>query len=279
MVDVRLERRLGIGEHGEIELLPGANLRRLALADIGDEPHGRQVADGEDRVDDAGAGVADVLAGTDLALHDGAGQRRIDRRLGTDLALLLECRDLGIGLAKNGKAIARRFERGFGGAQIGPRLGKVGRRGLEVAQRARLALVQRAVLLLDDLGDRHARLRPVDRGKRGEEIVLRLHHVGGFDVEQRLPALHHVARLGHQPGHPPGIGRKDRRRLVLVDRDLAFGHVLRAERHRLDRLHAERCPLRRRRHKARDPFGLAGHFGVRRAGRPWGRARPASSAQ
>ena len=166
-------------------------------------------------------------------------------------------------MARRLRAASRR---GFGGAQVGPRLGEIGGRGLEVAQRPGLALVQRAVLLLDDLGDRHPRLRPVDRGKSGEEIVLRLNHVGGFDVEQRLPALDHVARLGHQPGHPPGVGRKDRRGLVLVDRDLAFGHVLGAEGHRLDRLHAERCPLGRCRHKAGDAFGLAGHFSVRGAG-------------
>ena len=145
--------------------------------------------------------------------------------------------------------------------------------GLKVAQRAGLALVERAVLLLDDLGDRHARLRAVEAGDRGEEIVLRLHHVGGFDVEQRLPALHHVAGLGHQPGHPPGIGRKDRRRAILVDRDLAFGDVLGPERHRLDRLHAERRPLRRRRRKARDALGLAGDLGVRRSAATLG-ARP-----
>src|SRR6478672_11137490 len=71
MVDVGLERRLRIGEHGEVELLPDTNLRRLAFANVSDEPHGREVTDREDRIDGAGAGVADVLTGSDLALHDG----------------------------------------------------------------------------------------------------------------------------------------------------------------------------------------------------------------
>ena len=141
------------------------------------------------------------------------------------------------------KPVARGFERGFCGAQIGARLREIGLRGLEVAQRPRLAFVQRAVLLFDDLGDRDARARAVDAGERGEEIVLRLHHVGGFDEEQRLAGLDRVAGLGHQPGHPPGIGRIDRRRMILVDRDLAFGHVLGAERLGRHRLDAERRPL------------------------------------
>ena len=163
------------------------------------------------------------------------------------------------------------FERRFGGAQIGARLHEIGLRGLVVAQRHRLAFEQRAVLPFDDLGDRHARARPIDAGDAGQEIVLRLHHVGGFDEEQRLAGLDRVARLGHQPRHPPGIGRIDRRRMILVDGDLAFGGVLGPEhlgRHRLD---AERRPLRRRRLEARGPLGLAGQFGVLIVGAP-GRA-------
>ena len=232
---------------------PSANLRRLALANVGHEPHGRKIADGEDRIDDAGRGIADVLAGTDLALHHRAGQRRIDRRLGADLALLLECRDLGIGLAENGQAgcaplqarIRRCADRPAPGRGRQSRSGSRAARPALLSYSVRFCFSMISVIVTRDF----ARLMAASRG---EEIVLRLHHVGGFDEEQRLAALDHVARLGHQPGHPPGVGRKDRRRFVLVDRDLAFGDVLGAERHRLDRLHAERRPLRRRRRKARD---------------------------
>ena len=260
MVDVRLERCLRIGEHGEVELLAGANLGRFAFADIGDQPDGREIADGEHRIDDAGRGVADVLAGADLALHDGAAERRVDRRLGADLALLLKRGDFRIGLAEDGEAIARRFQGGLGCLQVGARLSEIGGGGLEIAKRTGPALIERAVLLLDDLGDGDARLRAVDARERGQEIVLRRHHIGGFEVEQRLAGLHGVARLRHQPRHAPGVRREDRRRAILVDRNLAFGHVFGPKHHRLDRLEAKRVPLLGRRLETRHALGLAGDF-------------------
>ena len=43
------------------------------------------------------------------------------------------------------------------------------------------------------------------------------------------PLLDAVARPRQQFGDPAGIGRKHRRRAILVDRDLALGDVLGAE--------------------------------------------------
>ena len=82
------------------------------------------------------------------------------------------------------------------------------------------------------------------RGHRRDEIVLRLHGVGGLDREQRL-ALGRRSSPGlrQKLGDPAGIGREHRRRAILVDRDLAFGDVLGPEGLVVDRLDGQARPF------------------------------------
>ena len=101
----------------------------------------------------------------------------------------------------------------------------------------------------------------VRSGHGGNEIVLRLHVVGGLDHEQRLSLGNGVARPRQQFGDPAGIGRKHRRRAVLVDRDLAFGDMLFPEGALGDRLDGQAGPFGRGRGVALQPLaGLAGHL-------------------
>ena len=51
---------------------------------------------------------------------------------------------------------------------------------------------------LDGLGEIDLRTRLIGRGKRGHEIVLRLHHVGRFNDEQGLVGAYHISRLCEQ---------------------------------------------------------------------------------
>jgi len=97
--------------------------------------------------------------------------------------------------------------------------------------------------LLGDLGQVQLRARFVHRRESGDEVVLCLHHVGGFDREQLLAASDGVAGLDQQLHDPTRIWREDQRRTVFVDRDFSFGHVLGAKHVLLDRLYRQRRPL------------------------------------
>ena len=98
--------------------------------------------------------------------------------------------------------------------------------------------------LLDLLRERQPRPRLVDAGDRGDEIVLALHELARLDREQRRAALDMVAGPGDQPADPAGVGREDRRGGVLVDRDLAVGRALVAERDLAYRREPQARPLR-----------------------------------
>jgi hypothetical protein len=115
---------------------------------------------------------------------------------------------------------------------------------LHLFERHRLALIKQTLTLIDDLSQVERRTRLVQRGGGRNEIILCLHHVGGLDREQRLPNGHDIAGLDEQLEDPSGIRREDRRRAVLVDRDLAFGHALGLEHPLLHRLDRQRRPLR-----------------------------------
>ena len=235
------EGAIRIGQDGEIDRLADAHHRRLGLADIGDHPDGRQIADDENGV--AGA-AADILPGPDLALDDRPADRGIDGRGRVDRALGLEFGDLLVGLAENAQPVARRFQRHIGGAHIVFSGVERALGLLHFLERDGLALVEQALPLVVDLREIERRAGFVQRGRGADEVVLRLHHVGGFDREQRLPRGYDLAGLDEQLGDPAGIGREDRRGAVLVDGDLAFGHVFGAECLLLAGFHCQRRPLR-----------------------------------
>ena len=148
-----------------------------------------------------------------------------------------------IGLAENAQPAARRLQRHLAGTHVV--LGGIERGAgvLHFLERHRLAFEQQALPIVDD--QRQVARGPglVERSHGGDEVVLRLHHVGGFDREQRLADRHGVTGLDEQLGDAAGIGGEDRRRAVLVDRDLAFGHALAAEHALLRLLDRQRRPL------------------------------------
>src|SRR5207248_5609442 len=125
-------------------------------------------ADDEDGV--AGAG-GDELARTDLALHDRAGERRIDRCLGADLAGLLKRRDLFFRASKDPQAVMGRLEGGLGGTRIVLRGGEIVLRVLPVLERDRLAGIEVVLTLLVDLRQLEFRARAAQRAQRRDEIV------------------------------------------------------------------------------------------------------------
>ena len=76
-------------------------------------------------------------------------------------------------------------------------------------------------------------LRQVERGTglvkgrhRRDEIVLRLHRVGGLNDEQGLALGLRCRPAEPAISLPAGIRRKYRRRAIFIDRDLAFGDSL-----------------------------------------------------
>ena len=166
------------------------------------------------------------MPGSDLPLHHRACDRREDGGVGIDASLLLECRNGLFAQAENFQLVAGGLQRGLRRAQIVLRLDQRGLGLLIVLERDRLAFEQ-------ILGARILQLREIERrsclvqaGHGRDEIVLGLHGIGRFDHEQRLALGDVVARLGQQLDDPAGIGRKHRRRAVLIDGDLAFGHML-----------------------------------------------------
>ena len=80
------------------------------------------------------------------------------------------------------------------------------------------------------LGELQPRLRLVDAGDGGDQVVLALHELARLDREQRRAALDMIAGPGDQLADAAGVGREDRRGGVVVDRDLAVGGALVAER-------------------------------------------------
>ena len=94
------------------------------------------------------------------------------------------------------------------------------------------------------LRERQPRLRLLDAGDGGDQVVLALHELARLDREQRRAALDDVARLGDQAADAAGVGREDRRGGVLVDRDLAVGRALVAERDLAHRGELQARPLR-----------------------------------
>ena len=147
--------------------------------------------------------------------------------------------------------------------QVVLRLGEVCLGLLIILQRDRLALEQILGALVLYLGKIERRLGLVQPGHGRNEIVLRLHGVGGLDHEQRLALRDAVARPGQQFGDPARVRRKHRRRAILVDRDLAFGHVLGPEGSLGNRLNGQAGPFGRARSVALQSLaGLAGDFGM-----------------
>ena len=109
--------------------------------------------------------------------------------LGADAVDLLELGDLLVGAAEDAQPVARRGERDLGRAQVALRADQVGLRLLEVLQRAAADRQQLALALLAGLRERQPRLRLLDAGDGGDEIVLALHELARLDGEQRRAAL------------------------------------------------------------------------------------------
>src|SRR3981189_937739 len=129
------------------------------------------------------------------------------------------------------------FKRDLGLAKVV--LGGVehGTRVLDLLERDCLAFVKQPLALVVSLRQIKSGPGLVESGCGTDEVVLRLHHVCCLDSEQRLSHRYSVAGLDEQLHHLAGIGRENWGRTVLVNRDLAFGHVLGPEDALSDRLH------------------------------------------
>ena len=131
-----------------------------------------------------------------------------DRAL--DLPLLLQAGDLLRGQPEDAQPVARRIDRGLGGAQVVLRRVELGLRLLPVLQRAGLAFVQALVARLVEGGEGELCARLVGRRDGGEEIVLRLDDLGAVDLEERRALADPLAEPRDQPGHPAGERRQHR---------------------------------------------------------------------
>ena len=139
VIEPRRQRTARQRQHVERHLLPDRDARAVALADEGRHPDGGEIADHIDGI--AGAGV-DILAGADLALDHGAGDRREDGGLRIDAALFLEGRDVLVGEAENAQLVARRLHRRLRRAHVVLRLDQGRLALLVILQRNGLALEQ-----------------------------------------------------------------------------------------------------------------------------------------
>ncbi len=216
--------------------------RGIAFAHIGDEPDARQIADGEDRI--AGA-LADILAQTQLALQHVTADRRGNREIGVGMAGCDDLRDGLIRLVENAQPRFRGRERDQSGFLIVLGAGEVGLRLLPILQRAALDVEELMRALFGGLQKIDQRRRLGDRGHGRYEIVLGLNEIGGIDLEQGLALFDIIAFTHEEGGDPPGIGWKNRRCRVGVDRDLPVGLALRLEGDFLDGLGLDRRPLLR----------------------------------
>ena len=139
VIDPRRKRTARQRQHIEGHVLSDRDVRAIAFADEGRHPDGGEIADHVDGI--ASAGV-DILAGADLALDYGAGERCEDGDLRIDAALFLEGRDVFIGEAENAQLVACGFHRRLRRAQVVLRLDQRRLALLVVLERNGLAFEQ-----------------------------------------------------------------------------------------------------------------------------------------
>src|SRR5262249_31290294 len=121
---------------------------------------------------------------------------------------------------------------------------EVGLRLLPILQRAALRVVEFVRSLFVDLRLRELRARCLEGSDRGDQVVHHLHEFGRLDGEERRARGNDITEFGDKPGDTPRIGREDRRVEVVVDRDVAFRHPLRAKAAHLNNLDLQTLPLR-----------------------------------
>ena len=93
---------------------------------------------------------------------------------------------------------------------------------LPILQRAALRQIEvvRAPLVGLRLGQ--LSLCRARRGQRRDQIVLRLYKLAGLDRKERSSLLDHIAEPGDEADDPPRVRGKDRRRQIVVNRNIAF---------------------------------------------------------
>ena len=175
------------------------------------------------------------MSGADLALNHRARERRENRGLRIDAALLPKGGDVVVAEAENVQFVGRGLQRGLRGAQIVLRLDQRRLALLVVLERNGLAFEQILGAGVLDLREIDRGLRLVQAGHGRDVIVLRLHRIGGLDHEQRLAFDDAVAGPDQKLGDAAGIGREHRRGAVLIDRDLPSVTYLGTEGSRGDR--------------------------------------------
>src|SRR5262249_24033618 len=91
------------------------------------------------------------------------------------------------------------------------------------------------------------RARGLQIGERSDQIVLRLHKFAGLDLEEGRTGLNMIAELGDQIDDSSGEGRKDWCGQIVIERDIAFRHLLGTKADEANRLDLEPGQLGRRR--------------------------------
>ena len=116
--DLRLEDTAGKGQHVHLNRLADTHQWRVRLSDVGDQPNGRQIADRVDRIRGTAGLAVDILADPDLALGDGAADRRRHRRHRIEFLrrLRFERSDLLVSFAKYAQPAAHRVQGDLVGA-------------------------------------------------------------------------------------------------------------------------------------------------------------------
>ena len=221
--------------------LADAHQWRISLANVGDEPDGRQTADRVDRTGGADRGAVDELAEPDLALRYGAADRRRHDRDRIQLlrGLGFERGDFLVALAEDAQSVAHRGERDLVAANGVLRRDEIGLGLLPVFESAALRHIQVMRTLLVGLRLRELRACCLQIGKRSDQVVLHLHELARLDFKQRCAGLDMIAELGDQFDDPPRIGRKYRRGQIVVDCDAAFRHLFGTEADETNRLDLE----------------------------------------
>jgi hypothetical protein len=150
-----------------------------------------------------------------------------------------ESGNLVAALAEDAQPVADRGERDLAGTQVGLGGDEVGLALLPILERGTLCQIEVVLPPFGRLREFELRAHRIERRERRDQIVLRLHEFARRDRHQRRALLDLVAEPGDVPHDAAGIRGKDRRRQIVVERDIALGDGLGAkflfdDRRRLD---------------------------------------------
>ncbi len=198
------EKLAGIGQHRNLDLLVQMESGNVALGDIRQHPHGRDIGHRIRRRRVAGL---DEQSRRCVSCRDAAGDRTLHHQPRISPPLADDLIDFGFGLAEDPNRIAGRPQGAFGTLLVRNRL-------FEILLCHRLGRIERLEARQRACGQfQDTRCRDQVRACRKQ--------IRTVDGEQDLSLRDLVADFGEGVDDPPLIGREDLERHILVEIDAA----------------------------------------------------------